>query len=85
MGAGRGMTTNQHRRRRSLARVYVAVLTERRPTVRSVAERCCLSVGYTHKILSDLRDLGAVSWDADRSGTLHATMIPTPPPHRSER
>lgn len=53
------------------AAVLVAVLYQRRPTVRTVAEYAGCSIETAHRTLIRLRDLGLVEWVAgSRGGTL---------------
>ncbi len=51
-------------------RVLLAVLTQPRPTVRSVAAEVGRAVGHTHALLVELRDAGLVTWERGRRGTL---------------
>ena len=51
-------------------RVLLAVLTQDRPTVRSVAAEVGRSVSKTHEELVKLRAAGLVKWDAGKTGTL---------------
>ncbi len=55
-------------------RVLLAVLGQRRATVRSVAATTGFSVGYTHRCLTRLRDEGLVAWDDGKDGTLRALV-----------
>ena len=60
------------------AAVLAAVLRQRRPTTRSVADECGLSVSYVHHRLIELRDLGLVTWEPGLAGTLRASCYVVP-------
>jgi predicted ArsR family transcriptional regulator len=59
-------------------RVLLAVLTQRRPTVRSVAAAVGVNVSTAHKHLNRLWWLGLVEWEARRAGTLRASCRRVP-------
>lgn len=55
-------------------RVLLAVICQRRPTVRSVGAAVGLrSVNTVHRYLYRLRSAGLVTWEPGRKGTLRAT------------
>ena len=59
-------------------RVLLAVLNQRRPTVRSVAMEAGRSVMGTHNALTQLRDEGLVTWDEGKQATLRPTVQEVP-------
>lgn len=60
--------------------VLLAVLDQRRPTVRGTARRTSLSVSTVHGHLIALRDAGLVTWEDGTRGTLRALVAPVPRP-----
>lgn len=53
------------------AAVLIAVIYQRRPTVRSVAEYAGVNVQTAHRHLERLRDVGLIAWEPEAAGTLH--------------
>ena len=51
-------------------RVLLAVVSQDRPTVRSVALQVGKCPSYTLSVLRSLRAAGLVQWDEDKQGTL---------------
>ena len=58
--------------RPSETEVFLAVASQHRPTVRSVAREVGASIGYVHQRLVVLRAEGLVAWDARKRGTLRS-------------
>lgn len=60
--------------------VLVAVCTQRHPTVRSVAMYVGRDVETTYRHLERLREVGLVTWDGHKSGTLRpcVRIVPVP-------
>ena len=58
----------------SATRVLLAVVDQRRPTVRSVAAAVAMSSSAVHQQLVHLRAEGLVAWEDGKDGTLRAMV-----------
>lgn len=57
-------------------RVLLAVIQQKRPTVRSVALHAGRSINATHEQLKTLRAEGLVTWEDGKAATLRALVLP---------